>query len=129
MREGSRRVDRVADLVREVLSDLLVKGVKDPRVSAALVTVTDVDVSPDLRHARVYVSTLGDEAAQEAGLAGLRSAAGYLRRELGRHLHTKYTPELHFDRDPSLAAAARVEELLTELREADEAPPPQEDEP
>ena len=81
MREGSRRVDRVADLVREVLSDLLVKGVKDPRVSAALVTVTDVDVSPDLRHARVYVSTLGDEgqASQLPHKMSLRGVLPSLR--------------------------------------------------
>jgi len=111
-----RRTDRVGDLVRQVLSELLVRGVKDPRVAAGFVTITGVDVSPDLRHARVYVSALGDEAAREAALAGLRSAAGWLRRELGRRIHTKYTPELTFSRDPSIETARRVESLLADLQ-------------
>ena len=116
-----RRADRVGDLVRQVLSELLLRGVKDPRVAAGFVTVTDVDVSPDLRHARVYISTLGDDAARKAALAGLTSAAGWLRRELGRQIHTKYTPELTFMRDPSFETASRVESLLADLDAEDEA--------
>ena len=110
---SSRRTERVGDLVRNVLSELILRGIKDPRVAGALVTVTGVDVSPDLRHAQVFVSSPDDRV--EAAIAGLESAAGWLRRELGRRIQTKYTPELHFSRDASIAEGARIERMLSEL--------------
>ena len=119
MRGRSRRLDRVADLIRSELSDVLLLRVKDPRVARALVTVTGVDVSPDLRHARVFVSAVGTPQVARDSLQGLRSAAGYLRRELGQRIHLKYTPELRFERDPALDRGARIEEAL-----ARSGPPP-----
>ena len=101
--------------MREALSDVLLSGVKDPRVNRGLVTVTSVDVAPDLKSAYVYVSILGDDRTADDALAGLASAAGYLRRELGRLISTKSTPALRFRMDPALASGARVEGLLGEI--------------
>ena len=111
-----KRTDRVAELVRMELSELLSRGVKDPRVSRHIVTLTSVDASPDLRHVNVYVSAMVSPAERNGVLDGLRSAAGYLRRELGRRVSMKYTPELRFVWDASLDAGARVEQLLDQLQ-------------
>lgn len=126
--ERPRRPDRVGDLVRQVLSELFLRGLKDPRVAAGMVTITSVDVSPDLRHARIWVSALGDEAGRAAALAGLRSASGWLRRELGRNIRTKRTPELQFLPDPSLATANRIEGLIAELYASGHGPAEEEEE-
>jgi ribosome-binding factor A len=104
------RMRRVDEAVREVLSDAISTDVKDPRVG--FVTVTAVKTSRDLRHARVYVSVLGDEPAREATLAGLRSAHGFLQAEISRQLKLKHTPTLTFEYDETVARAARLTELL-----------------
>jgi ribosome-binding factor A len=103
---------RVDEAMREVLSDVLTHDLKDPRVG--FVTVTDVKTSPDLRHARVYVSVLGDEAAIEGSLEGLRSAHGFLQGHVASQLRLKNTPALQFVHDDTAARAARVERLLHE---------------
>jgi ribosome-binding factor A len=107
---SGERMRRVAAAMRQVLGDALASDLKDPRVG--FVTVTDVKTSPDLRHARVYVSVLGDEAAQEATLAGLRSAHGYLQGRVADELRLKRTPELAFELDHTAERAARLEQLL-----------------
>jgi ribosome-binding factor A len=104
------RMRRVDEAVRQVLSDAVPQDLKDPRVG--FVTVTDVKTSPDLRHARVYVSVLGDEAAREASLAGLQSAHGYLQRRVATELRLKHTPTLQFVYDPTAERADRLERLL-----------------
>jgi ribosome-binding factor A len=104
------RMRRVDEAVREVLSDVISTGLKDPRVG--FVTVTAVKTSRDLRHARVYVSVLGDEPAREHTLAGLRSAHGFLQSELSRQLKLKHTPTLTFEYDETVERAARLTELL-----------------
>ncbi len=104
------RMRRVDEAVREVLSDAITKDLKDPRVG--FVTVTAVRTSRDLRHARVYVSVLGDEAARTATLAGLRSAHGYLQGAISRELGLKHTPTLAFEYDESIERAARLTELI-----------------
>lgn len=94
--------------------------VRDPRVGLA--TVTAVEASPELDHAKVYVTTLGDEEEKEAVLAGLRSAAPFIRGQLGRRLHIRRVPELHFQIDRVLEEATRIENLLREaLPEVPEA--------
>ncbi len=103
---------RVDEAIREVLSAALTGGLKDPRIG--FVTVTDVRASPDLRHARVYVSVLGDEAARAASLDGLESANGYLQRRLGEQLRMKHTPQLTFHHDDTLDRVQRLGELLDE---------------
>ena len=94
------RMRRVDEAVREVLSDAIASDLKDPRVG--FVTVTAVQTSPDLRHARVYVSVLGDTPVRERSLAGLQSAHGYLQRRVARELRIKHTPTLDFVYDDSL---------------------------
>ena len=101
---------RVDEGVRQVLADALAMELKDPRVG--FVTVTDVRTSADLRHARVYVSVLGDEAGREATLAGLRSAHGYLQARIARELRLKRTPTLEFTYDDTTDRALRVQALL-----------------
>jgi ribosome-binding factor A len=101
---------RVNEAIRQVLSDALAGDLKDPRVG--FVTVTEVNTSPDLRHARVYVSVLGAEAEREATLDGLRSAHGFLQGRVGGELHLKHTPELRFVYDDTAERAARVERLM-----------------
>jgi len=108
-----RRVQRLNQLLREELSRLIRREVKDPRVEG--VTVTGVDVSGDLRHAKVHVRTLGDETPVEDAIEGLRSAEGYLRGTLGRELRIRRIPELEFEADRTLERAQRIEELLQQV--------------
>src|SRR4051794_22687898 len=104
------RMRRVDEAVRAVLSDVITQEIKDPRVG--FVTVTAVKTSPDLRHARVYVSVLGSEEEREASLAGLRSAHGFLQRRVAGELRLKHTPALEFAYDPSIDAGMRITEIL-----------------
>ncbi len=103
---------RVDEAVRAVLSDAISKDLKDPRVG--FVTVTAVKTSPDLRHARVYVSVLGDEPARADSLEGLQSAHGFLQSRLASELTLKRTPALTFEYDETSERAARINELLRE---------------
>jgi ribosome-binding factor A len=104
------RMRRVDEAVRAVLSDAIASDLKDPRVG--FVTVTGVKTSPDLRHARVYVSVLGDEQVRAATLDGLRSAHGYLQRRVATELTLKHTPALTFEYDPSVERGMRISQLL-----------------
>ncbi|HEY2386873.1 MAG TPA: 30S ribosome-binding factor RbfA [Candidatus Binatia bacterium] len=113
-----KRTERVGALLQEALSETLLRGVKDPRVG--MVTVTGVDLSPDLKYARVFVSVVGDAEARARSLAGLASARAYLQAQAGKRLGLRYTPELRFEIDPSFDAADRVERLLREIHERDE---------
>jgi ribosome-binding factor A len=106
----SDRMRRVDEAVREVLSAAIAQGLKDPRVG--FVTVTGVDTSPDLRHARVYVSVLGDDRQRELTLEGLRSAHGVLQRRIAAELTLKHTPTLTFVYDDSVDRGMRINELL-----------------
>jgi len=107
---AGERLRRVDTAVRHVIGDAVAQDLKDPRVG--FVTVTGVKTSPDLRHARVYVSILGPPAEREASLEGLRSAHGYLQRRIASELHLKNTPELQFVLDNTAERAFRLEELL-----------------
>ena len=107
---------RVDEAMREVLSDLVARELKDPRVG--FVTVTDVRTSPDLRHARVFVSVLGDAAAQEASLDGLRSAHGFLQARLAASLRMKNTPQLDFRYDDTSEKAFALEARIREQEAA-----------
>jgi ribosome-binding factor A len=106
----SSRMRRVDEAVRAVLSAAISKDLKDPRVG--FVTVTGVKTSPDLRHAVVYVSVLGDEPTREASIEGLRSAHGYLQRRVGTELTLKHTPSLTFEYDDSIDRGMRISHLI-----------------
>ncbi len=118
------RLTRVNRLIQMTLAEL-VPTVRDPRVRApALLSVTAVRTSPDLRHAKVFLSIAGTAEGKAAALAGLASASGYLRGELGRSVRLRYLPELHFELDETIESAARIEGILQELereRPAEEA--------
>ena len=109
---SAERMRRVDEAMREVLSDAITQDLKDPRIG--FVTVTAVDTSPDLRHARVFVSVLGDDNQRKLTLAGLRSAHGFLQRRVAAELRTKNTPTLEFVYDDTAERAQRVEKLLRE---------------
>lgn len=106
----SDRMRRVDEAMREVLSGAITTELKDPRVG--FVTVTAVETSPDLRHARVYVSVLGEEAVRRRSLDGLRSAHGYLQRRVSGELRLKHTPTLDFVYDDTADRGERISELL-----------------
>jgi ribosome-binding factor A len=108
-----KRLDRVNRLIREEISLLLQRELKDPRLG--FVTVTEVETSRDLRSAKVFVSVLGDEAKWAASLAALLSARGFIRSWLRQHLDLRVTPELDFRPDRSMEHAARIQELLSRL--------------
>lgn len=110
----NRRVTRVADAIREAVADLVLREIKDPRVG--MVTITQVRLSPDLRHARVYFSRLGDRAAREESLSGLRSAAGFLRTQVARRVRLRVAPELVFEIDENPEYAERMVRLLEATR-------------
>ena len=104
------RMRRVDEAVRAVLSDAIATDLQDPRIG--FVTVTGVKTSPDLRHARVYVSVLGDESAREATMEGLRSAHGFLQGAIAAELSLKHTPMLSFEYDESVDRGMRITRLL-----------------
>src|SRR5216110_1594339 len=116
---GTARPDRVAEEFREVLAEEIPR-LKDPRVG--FVTVTHVDVSPDLRRATVFYTALGKDRDQRATRAGLQSARSHLRSVLGQQVRLKFTPELEFEEDVGLAQVERVTQLLKEIGE--QAGPP-----
>ena len=116
---ASNRIGRINGEIQQELASLL-RSVKDPRVAEAMLTVTHVDTTSDLRYARVYVSALNCE--DEKGLLkGLKSAAGFLRRELGGKLSLRYTPELQFFVDDSIAYGAHILDMLNHVKPANPA--------
>lgn len=119
-----KRLDRVNQLVREEVSHLLQRELKDPRLG--FVTVTEVAVSKDLRSARVYVSVLGSEEQWKASLAALHSARGFMRNWLAPRLRLRSVPDLMFLPDRSMAHAAHIQTVLERLREEERPEPPAE---
>lgn len=120
---AKKRVARLNEQMKRELITLLRGEVRDPRVVD--VTITDVEVSPDLYHAKVFVSVPGEADERATSLEGLRAAAGFLRGEIGRRMHIRRAPELHFHVDDTLQHAMHIERLLQEAR-AGAAPAPDE---
>ncbi len=121
MKVISQRCRRVGDQLKSEISIMLLKEVKDPRIG--FVTVMDVEVSPDLSRAEVYFSVFGSDEEREESLAGLKSTAAWMRREMGRRLHLKRIPALHFRYDDTPVRGEHLEELLARIhRESDEVP-------
>lgn len=120
-----RRTDRLNEQLRQEITLLVRDEVRDPRVGLA--TITAVQTSPELDHAKVYFTTLGEAEEREEVLAGLRSAAPFLRRELGKRMHIRRVPELHFEIDRVLEEAQKIERLLSEALPRDL--PPADEEP
>jgi ribosome-binding factor A len=112
-----RRTDRINEQLKQEISLIVRDEVRDPRVGLA--TITAVVTSPELDHARVYVTALGDDTEREEIVEGLRSAAAFIRKQLGGRLHMRRIPELHFEEDRVLKEALRIEELLRQALPAD----------
>jgi ribosome-binding factor A len=110
----SRRSERTSKLIQREISELLERQVNDPRLSR-LISVTEVILSPDFKHAKIFVSTLGSKIDKEDMLTSFNNASGFLRRELAAHLKLKYTPQLSFHYDDSIERGARLLKLIGEL--------------
>ena len=114
----SRRSERLEEQIRVDVSDMLQRDVTDPRLSSGvLISITDVDVTEDLRYARIYLSLLGSDEQVSEAFKAVRHAVGFLRRGLAQRLTLRYVPELSFHIDPSIARGARVLALLKEIGE------------
>jgi ribosome-binding factor A len=113
-----RRIDRIEEQLRIELSEIIERELHDPRIG--LTTVTGVKVSPDLRHARVFVTVLGEADERKKSLEGLRSAASFVRRSLSQRLHhMRRIPELSFDYDEAVEKGLRIETLLDQIKHED----------
>ena len=110
---ASNRIGRINEEIQKELSSLI-RNLKDPRVQDTMISITHVETTPDLRYAKVYLSFLQEERAADA-LKGLKSAGGYLRRELGRALQLRYTPELVWTLDDSITYGAKMMKLINSL--------------
>ena len=110
---ASNRIGRINEEIQKELSSLI-RNLKDPRVQGTMISITRVETTPDLRYAKVYASFLQDDKAADA-LKGLKSASGYLRRELGSRLNLRYTPELMWALDDSITYGARMLDLINSL--------------
>ena len=116
---ASNRIGRINDEIRRELSDIL-RSVKDPRVSQSMLTITHVDTTSDLRYARIYLTAM-DRTGEKDLMRGLKSASGFLRRELGNRLNLRYTPELQFFADDSIAHGAHILDMLNHVKPANPA--------
>jgi len=110
---ASRRMERVEQLLKEELGIIFQRGLKDPRIG--FVTVTGVKASPDLSHAKVYLSVMGSEKAKKDTMTGVVSAAGYIQRELGARVRLRYTPHLEFALDDSADRGFHIMEILNKI--------------
>jgi len=111
---AGKRAIRVGDVLLKELADLLMRRVRDPRVTG--VTLTGIRVSNDLKHAKVYFSLIGDEQAIMEVQEGLESAKGFIKREIGQRMELKYVPDIVFRHDPSLATGERMEKLFQNMK-------------
>jgi ribosome-binding factor A len=116
------RSERVNEQIRRELADLIRSGIKDPRLSshAKLVTITDVEVTPDYAHAKVFYTSLSGAEQREKIDHGLKAAAGFLRRELGKRVRIHHTPELHFVYDASVERGTQLSHLIDEAVKSDQ---------
>lgn len=119
---GHRRADRVAEAIREEVAVFLAEEAKDPRITG-LVTVTGVEVTRDLRNAKIFVSVMGSDADRAKTFEGLASVAGHLRSRVGRALRLRLAPEITFRPDESIARASRIENLLAQIKDGQTPPP------
>ena len=109
----TKKIQRINEDIQRVLASLL-RGIKDPRVTQGMISVTAVDTTNDLRYSRIYLSVYGLKTEKEF-MNGLKSASGFLRRELGQQLSLRYTPELQFELDKSIERGARINTILNDL--------------
>ena len=115
---AKHRLDRISEEVKRVVSDIIRNELNDPRI-ASLTSVVAAEVTPDLRYAKVFVSVLGTDEEKQATLKGLSSAAGFIRRELGKNIELRYSPEVVFELDRSIEHGAYINKLLHDVIKKD----------
>lgn len=115
---AKHRLDRISEEVKRVVSEIIRNDLNDPRIST-MCSVVSADVTPDLRYAKVFISVLGSDEEQKANMKGLTSAAGFIRRELGRKMELRYLPELIFELDRSIEHGAYINKLINEVKKKD----------
>ena len=116
---GQLRVEKVQELMKQEISEIILRELKDPRIG--FVTVTSVECTGDLREAKVYVSLMGSEQQVKDCWAGLISSLGFIRREIGRRIRLRFTPEITFTLDKSLDYSAHIQELLLKVQREEQA--------
>ena len=119
----SRRMEKVADLLQGEIADLLQRRVRDPSLEGVLISVTHIDITPDLAHARVHVSVMADDLEQRAVMDALGRSSRFLQRELVRRIQLRRVPRLHFELDDSIAEGQRMASLLREVRDSEGGEP------
>ena len=119
MTVGQLRVEKVQELMKQEISQIILRELKDPRIG--FVTVTSVECTGDLREAKVYVSLMGNESQVKSCWMGLNSSLGFIRREIGKRIRLRVTPEISFALDKSLDYSAHIQELLLKIKAEDEA--------
>lgn len=115
MNKGYSRATRVADLLKEEISEMLCKEVKDPHIG--FITITDVEVSKDLKHAQIFYTILGDEKQEEESADALSRVSSFIKKQLGKRLRMRYIPEIIFKYDHSLAYGTKIDHILNSLKE------------
>ena len=113
-----KRSDKVAEAIHKIISELLIKGLKDPRIG--FVTITGVKLTTDLRQATIYFTVIGSDEEKSGTLAGLNSARGFIRKELGQALKMRFIPEIHFKYDSSVEYGQHIESILKEIGTKDD---------
>ena len=118
-----KRSDRVGDLIRQVIGEMLVRDLNDPRLGS--VTLTGVEVTADLKIATIFFSAMGNQAQEEASLQGFQSAAGYIKKRMGKELRLRYLPDLLFKVDHSFDYGSKIDRLIKSIKEEPEGDPPE----
>ncbi len=118
-----KRSDRVSDMIREVICEMLLRDLNDPRLES--ITLTGVELTSDLRLATVYFSARGSVPREEAALHGFQSSAGYIKKKLGRELRLRYTPDLIFKVDRSFEYGTKIDRLIQTIKEEKDGTPPE----
>ena len=116
---SSKRLGRISEEIKKTVSNIIRSGLKDPRVSS-MTSITKVEVTRDLRYANIYISVLGDEKSGTETIKGLQSASGYIRKEIGKNINLRYTPEPLFILDNSIEYGIKISKILSDLKEDDE---------
>ena len=113
------RIEKLQELIKQEMSKMLLREIKDPRIG--FVTVTDVEMTGDLREAKIFVSVMGDEKKVKDSLKGLQSAVGFIRREIGRRIRLRFTPEISFALDTSLDYSEHIQKILLDIEKQEQS--------
>lgn len=121
---GQLRIDKIQELIKQEVSSMVLRELKDPRIGFA--TITQVEASGDLRHAKIFVSVMGNEEQKRQTLEGLKSALGFIRSELAKRIRLRYTPEITLHLDTTLDHSVKIQKLLDEVKKEEESHPHEE---